>query len=198
MLDETEAVGSNHGAVENRDAVADHNIFANRAMAMAGEVVPDPDSGIERDVRMDHGVAPNLGVITDYRVRSDMSVSAKTGGFRNHGCRMNSGLRTRWRKKDRKDAREVESWVRADQGRAGGFAGEFDGNDGCRRRCDAQRGGIPGANREGDHSRSGGFERRRRDDLNRAVAAKFETEIFRQFSQLHLSLRSSGHVSQLA
>src|SRR5260370_1058206 len=60
ILDETEAVGADHRAIEKRDAIADRHALADRDMAMAGEVVADRNAGVNRHVRMDRRALSDL------------------------------------------------------------------------------------------------------------------------------------------
>src|SRR5581483_9747365 len=53
ILDESETVGPDHGAVEKRHTVPDHASFANHRRAVAGKVVPDPNIRIDGRIGVD-------------------------------------------------------------------------------------------------------------------------------------------------
>src|SRR5260370_12198958 len=76
ILDETEAVGADHRAIEKRDAIADRYALADRDVAMAGEVVADRNVGINRHVRMDRPALSHLYAPAHYTVSANPNLVA--------------------------------------------------------------------------------------------------------------------------
>src|SRR5712692_7779375 len=185
ILDETEAVGADHRAIEKRDAIADRHALADRDVAMAGEVVADRNVGINRHVRMDRRALSDLYAAAYDTVSANRNVVAGNRAGSHNRSGMNSGGWAVWRKKYSEHAGEVEDWIRALERRAFRLCDEVGGDDcGCGRGR-AQRCGVFCSGGENNCARAGRFDRHRRQDLNLPVTAKLESQLRSQFLQFH-------------
>src|SRR5262245_23999208 len=94
LLGKTKSVGTNHDPILEADAMADLGILANRNMGVGDEVSADLYPAIQRDVRMQHGVVTDLGVLIDETERPNARIPAKSSALGDHSRRVNSGLRS--------------------------------------------------------------------------------------------------------
>src|SRR5260370_4785263 len=97
ILDETEAVGADHRAIEKRDAIADRYALADRDVAMAGEVVADRNVGINRHGRMDRRALSDLYAAAYDTVRANRNVGAGDRARSHDRVGVDAGGRAGWR-----------------------------------------------------------------------------------------------------